>query len=261
MLQALFFGLLASSAFPIGVAIGLTWRPPRRVVAAIIAFGAGVLVSALSLELMDEALVTGRLPWTLGGFMLGAFVYVALDQTVDHFAKKSPRREGHEAAQVKRDAANIPETPEQFAVSGTAVLVGTALDGIPENAAIGVGLAAEQGPGLGLVLLGAVFLSNLPGAMTSTIGMRQAGRSVAYVLTAWGIVAVACVASVVVGYGLLSGMPAHWQGALLALAAGGIIAMLADTMFPDAFRTGGPWTAMATATGFALAVVLSRLAH
>lgn len=260
MVQALLYGLLASSAFPLGVAIGLLWRPPRRLLAVVIAFGAGVLVSALSFELMDEALETGTLGWTLGGFLLGAFVYIALDQTVDHFAKKSPRREGHEASQVKEDAARIPETREQATVSGTAVLVGTALDGIPENAAIGVGLAAEKGPGLGLVLLGAVFLSNLPGAMTSTIGMRQAGRSVRFVLVAWGLVAVACVASVVIGHGVLSGLPAHGQGALLALAAGGIIAMLADTMFPDAFRTGGPWTAMATAIGFALAVVLSRLA-
>ena len=143
-------------------------------------------------------------------------------------------------------------------MSGMAVLVGTALDGVPENAAIGNELAAERGPGLGFVLLGAVFLSNLPGAVSSTIGMRQEGRSPTYIIIAWTLVAAACVASCVAGYALLSGLPSAGQGFMLALAAGGILAMLADTMFPEAFQTGGPWVAAST-VGFATAFVLVYL--
>ena len=96
--------------------------------------------------------------------------------------------------------------------------------------------------------------------MSSTIGMKHEGRSATYILVAWGPVALACIASVIVGYELLAGMSDAFQSALLALAAGGILAMLSDTMFPDAFRTGGPWVATATATGFALAFLLSRYA-
>lgn len=257
--RAVLFGLAASSAFPLGVMLGLFWNPPRRVLASIIAFGAGVLVSALSFELMEEAFETGTPLWTIFGFMLGALIYIVLDQITDRWAaRSSPKREGTEPFQVEHPERK--ETSEQATVSGIAVLMGTALDGIPENAAIGVGIAAEEGPGLGIVLLGAVFLSNLPGAMSSTLGMKAEGRSTTYILVAWSLVALACIASVVVGFELLSGMSDTFQGALLALAAGGIIAMLSDTMFPDAFRTGGPWVAMATATGFALAFLLSRYA-
>jgi ZIP family zinc transporter len=256
MTQALLMGLLASSAFPIGVALGLFLRVPDRVLAIVVAFGAGVLVVALTVELMAESLEQGALIWSVAGLLAGALIYVVIDQGLERAAEESPRREGRDAEDVKPGAAAIPETPEQATISGLAVLAGTALDGIPENAAIGVGLAAEQGPQLGLVLLGAVFLSNLPGAMSSTVGMRREGRSVLFVVTAWALVAAACVGSTVAGYAWLSGLPPAGQGFLLALAAGGILAMLSDTMFPEAFRNGGPWVAMAATAGFAVAFLL-----
>ena len=140
-----------------------------------------------------------------------------------------------------------------------AVLVGTVLDGAPENAAIGIGLAAERGPSLGYVLLGAVFLSNLPGAIASTVGMKREGRSGLYIAVAWGLVAVACTGACVAGYALLSGLPLYWQSFILALAAGGILAMLADTMFPQAFENGGPWVAIAATVGFAAAFFLGEI--
>ena len=63
-----------------------------------------------------------------------------------------------------------------------------------------------------------------------------------------------------VGYALLSGLPAAWQALILALAAGRILAMLADTMFPEAFENGGPWVALAATGGFAAAFLLVELA-
>lgn len=140
-----------------------------------------------------------------------------------------------------------------------ALLAGTVLDGIPENAAIGISLHAE-GQALGVVLLAAVFLSNLPNTITSTVGMRQEGRSRAYIFTVWAIVAVACTLSAVAGYALLGGLPENLVAAMLALAAGSILAMLADTVFPEAFKNGGPVVAMATAVGFALALILAQVA-
>lgn len=261
MLTAFLYGLVASSGFVVGVAIGYLVDPPRRILAAIVAFGAGTLVSALSFELMAEAFETGTATWSLGGFMAGALIYVLLDQTIDHFAAKSPRRSGHEAEAVEPGAEKIPQTEHQAAVSGMALLAGTALDGIPENAAIGISLLTEDKAGLGLVLMFAVFLSNLPASVSSTVGMRAEGRSLSYILVAWGAVAVACVGSTVLGYALLGGLPGHLIGAMLALAAGGIIAMLADTMMPEAFQNGGPWVALATAVGFACAFTLSHYTH
>ena len=253
---ALLMGLIASSTFPIGVAIGLTLDIPRRVLAGIVAFGAGVLVVALTVELMMEAVEEGSLVWSLAGLLAGSFVYIAIDQALERAAERVPGREGRDPGEVDAPGEAKRETPEQATVSGLAVLVGTALDGVPENAAIGIGLASEKGPTLGFVLLGAVFLSNLPGAISSTIGMQHEGRSRTYIIVAWTLVGAACVASCVAGYALLSGLPPAGQGFMLALAAGGIMAMLADTMFPEAFQTGGPWVALASTVGFATAFVL-----
>jgi hypothetical protein len=72
-------------------------------------------------------------------------------------------------------------------------------------------------------------------------------------------VGVVCVLATVAGYALLGGLSPGWVSAILALAAGGILALLADTMFPEAFEHGGRWVALATAIGFACAFLLSEL--
>ena len=258
MLAATIYGVLASAGFLVGVAIGLVVSPPRRVVAAVIAFGSGVLVCALTFELMEDAFAEGDATFAIGGFLLGALIYVLADVALERMAAKSPRRTGRDPQDVVPGAARVPQTAEQATISGTALLIGAVLDGIPENAAIGVGLGAE-GQGLGLVLLGAVFLGNVPESISSAVGMRQEGRSRRYVLVVWGAVAIVCTLATVLGYALLGDLPREWVGALLALAAGGILAMLADTMMPEAFEHGGPFVAMATAVGFACAFMLSHL--
>ena len=258
MLTALLYGVLASSGLLAGAAIGLVMSPPRRLVAAVVAFGSGVLVSALTFELMEEAFAEGSPAFTIGGFLLGALIYVIADVILERMAARSPRREGRDAQDVVPGAQHIPQTETQAAVSGTALLVGAALDGIPENAAIGIGLAAD-GRGLALVLLGAVFLGNVPASMSSAVGMRDEGRSRTYVLAAWGSVALACTLATVLGFVLLAGLSPTLTSAMLALAAGSILAMLADTMMPEAFQNGGPLVALATAVGFACAFLLSHL--
>ncbi len=259
MLTAVLYGLLACSGFFVGVGIGLVVAPPRRLVAVIMAFGGGVLVSALTFDLMAEAEAEGNTAYVIAGFLTGALIYVLADVGLERMAAASPKREGRDPTDVKLNAAQIPETREQAAIGGTALLVGAVLDGIPENAAIGIGLGGE-GTGLGLVLLAAVFLGNVPESISSAVGMREEGRSRAYIVGVWGAVTVACVLATVAGYALLGGLFPDMVAAVLALAAGGILAMLADTMFPEAFAEGGPWVAMATAGGFAVAFLLSHAA-
>jgi ZIP family zinc transporter len=144
------------------------------------------------------------------------------------------------------------------ATTGLALLVGALLDGVPESAAIGLSLHAE-GRSLGIVLLAAVFLANVPESLGSTRAMREEGRSRGYIIGVWAGVGVACVLATMAGYALLAGLSPGWISAILALAAGGILALLADTMFPEAFEHGGRWVALATAVGFACAFLLSEL--
>jgi ZIP family zinc transporter len=116
-----------------------------------------------------------------------------------------------------------------------------------------------EGRGLGLVLLAAVFLANVPESLGSVGAMPEEGRSRGYIIGVWTTVGVVCVLATVAGYALLGGLSPGWVSAILALAAGGILALLADTMFPEAFEHGGRWVALATAVGFACAFLLSEL--
>jgi zinc transporter, ZIP family len=257
MATAVVYGLLASSSFVIGVLLGLVTSPPRRLVASIVAFGAGVLVSALTFDLMTEAFETGSTLYVIGGFLTGALIYVLADVGLERMAARSPKRKGRDPQDVVPGAGAKAETPEVAAATGLALLAGALLDGVPESAAIGLSLHAE-GSGLGLVLLAAVFLGNVPESLSSAASMKQEGRSRGYVVGAWGAVAVLCTLATIAGYALLGGLSQNMVSAILALAAGGILAMLADTMMPEAFKHGGPWVALATAVGFACALLLSE---
>jgi zinc transporter, ZIP family len=258
VLDAFVYGLLASSGLLVGGVIGLTLSPPRRVMAAVMAFGAGVLVSALTFDLMTEAFEGDGSPAAVViGFLLGALIYVLFDQLLDRLAAQSPKREGRHPQDVERSARGS-ESQGAVAISGMALLVGAIIDGIPENAALGVSLLASDSS-LGVVLLAAIFLANVPESISGAVGMRAEGRSRGYVFTVWAVATAGCTLAAVVGYAVLGGASDHLIAAILALAAGGILAMLADTMMPEAFENGGPFVAMATAVGFLLAALLTQL--
>jgi zinc transporter, ZIP family len=256
---ALIYGIAASSSFVVGVVLGLVAKPPRHLVASITAFGAGVLVSALTFDLMSEAFEKGSATYAIGGFLAGALVYVLFDVGLERMAARSPKRTGRHPQDVVPGAAARPESSQTATVAGFALLGGAVLDGIPESMALGLSLHVEGGRGLGLVLLAAIFLGNVPESLGSTAAMREEGRSGGYILAMWAAVALTCVIATLAGYALLGDLPAHWVSALLALAAGGILAMLADTMMPEAFEHGGPFVALATAVGFISALMLSEL--
>jgi zinc transporter, ZIP family len=248
VITAALYGLLASSGLLVGALIGMLTTPPRQLVAAVTAFGSGVLVSALSFDLMGEAFALGDPAFAIVGFLVGALLFVLADVVLERIAARAAQQE--EQTGDARDVAPA-------ATAGVALLIGAILDGISENTAIGISLAAD--PSLGLVLLAAVFLGNVPESLGSAVGMRHAGRSRRHIVTVWGSAALTCSLASVAGYALLGGLSANLTGALLALAAGGILAMLADTMMPEAFEDGGPVIAMATAGGFACAFLLSHL--
>jgi ZIP family zinc transporter len=258
MLRAALYGFPASSGLLNGMLVGLVSSPPRRLVASIVAFGCGILVSTLTFDLMEEAYEPGHPAFVVGGFLTGAVIYVATNAGLERLAARSPKREGRDPQDVVPLAAAVPETPSQAAASGTALLVGALLDGIPENAALGISLVAG-GRGLGLVLLAAIFLGNFPESIGSSVRMREEGRSRRYIALVWIVAALVCTLATVAGYLLLAGLPPNWTSAMLALAAGGILAMLADTMMPEAFQHGGAFVALATAVGFISALLLSQL--
>ncbi|MDB5697775.1 MAG: family zinc transporter [Alphaproteobacteria bacterium] len=247
-LQAGLWGLLSGSALVLGAIIG--WFVPlsRRIVAAIMAFGAGVLISALSFELMDEAWRSGGFIPVVGGFLGGAIAFTGFNHLL---AKRGARHRKRSDRDSRRQDGGAD------ADNGAALALGALLDGIPESIVIGVSLL--KGGAVGLVAVIAVFLSNIPEGLSSAAGMKKEGRSAMFVFGMWTAIALISAAAAWLGYVSFAGLPTGSVSAVQATAAGAILAMIVDTMVPEAFEGTHEFAGIIAVSGFLAAFVLSKL--
>ena len=244
-LQAGGWGLLAGSALLVGAAVGFLLPVPRQLVASIMGFGAGVLLSAVAFELVEEANEQGGMVPTVLGAVGGALAYTGCNIVL---ARRGARHR-------KRSGDQQPSEADQGG-SGTALALGALLDGIPESIVIGTSLLG--GGAVGAVTVAAVFISNVPEGLSSAAGMRNAGRSARYVFGLWGAIALISGLAAVAGYTLLGDAPVAALAAVTAVAAGAILAMVADTMIPEAFENAHLLIGLGTVAGFLVAFGLSH---
>jgi ZIP family zinc transporter len=245
-LQAGFWGFVAGAALLIGAAIAYFAHVPQRLTAAIMAFGSGVLISALSFELMNEAYRRGGVDSTTIGFLSGAVVYTTVNWFLSHQGAKHRKRSG----------GRQPSESEEGG-SGLAIAVGALLDGIPES--IVIGLSMLNGGVVSIAAVVAIFLSNVPEGLSSVAGMRKAGRSAGYIFGVWGGIAIASGVAAIIGYTVFQAFSPDVIAATTAIAAGAILAMLADTMIPEAFEEAHNFAGLITVAGFLAAFMLSKL--
>ncbi|MEU1207503.1 ZIP family zinc transporter [Nocardia sp. NPDC005825] len=240
------WGLLAGAALVMGAGLGYLVQVPAKLVATIMAFGSGVLLSAVSFELIDEAHARGGLVPTTVGALAGAVLYTGANSAL---ARRGARHR-------KRSGDQQPSEADQEG-SGTAIALGALLDGIPESMIIGVGIAS--GGAVSVATVAAVFISNIPEGLSSATGMRRAGRTPAYIFGLWGGIAVLSAAAAMLGFTLSDVLSASVLAAIIALAAGAILTMIADTMIPEAFENAHLVTGLVTVAGFLTAFALSTL--
>jgi len=241
-----FWGLVAGSALLAGAAAGVLIALSKKTIAYIMAFGSGVLISALSFDLMAGAYKRGGFDSTSAGFLGGAVIYSIANWLLSR----------HGAKDRKRSGGQQPSEKEQPG-SGMAIAVGALLDGIPES--IVIGLSLLHGHHVSKVAVIAIFLSNIPEGLTSAAGMRHAGRSAVYTFGVWGGIAFVLGVAAVAGNVLFSSASPEIIAATLALGAGAILAMVVNTMLPEAFEHTQHFSGLIAVSGFLLAFLLSKL--
>jgi ZIP family zinc transporter len=228
VLEAALWGLVGGLALLLGALITFVRRPSKMVVAYVMAFGAGVLISAVAYDLTAEAFELGGGDAVAIGLAAGALVYAGL------------------ASRIKGGDG------------GEGLALGALLDGVPESAAIGLTLTSG---GVSGAFVAAVFLSNLPESFSATSEFEEAGRSRRWIVIVWVVIALVCAASAAIGYELLGGGSEDLQAAVKAFAGGAILTMLATEMIPTAYEDGDRSLSigLVTVLGFALAAYLTAL--
>ena len=244
-LQAGLWGLFAGGALVLGASIGYAVKLPQKIIAGIMAFGSGVLISALSFELMGEAYHQAGLIPTAIGFFAGAIMYSGANGLLSRMGAKHRKRSSGQPSE------------DDVEGSGSAIAVGALLDGIPES--ITIGLTMLAGGGVSVATVAAIFISNIPEGLSSAAGMKTAGRSASYVFGIWTVIALLSGLAALAGYSVFENLSVEVRAATTAVAAGAILSMLTETMIPEAFEGTHDWAGLIACAGFVCAFALSML--
>lgn len=259
MLEATLWGLLGASSLLVGAVLATIGPVHRWLVARhewrlglLMAFGAGVLVSAVAYELVEEAVTASASGIAVGaGLVAGSIAFFVGDEAIERLGDRGrlERRGGGGASGGAGEGADGEDGG-----GPVAILLGTVLDGIPESVVVGISLL--EGGTVSVAVLAAVFLSNVPEAISSTPGLVARFGTVR-TMTIWTVVVLASGLAAGIGYAALGDAPPSLIAAIQAFAAGAILVMLADEMIPGAHHKGHTAAGLATALGFAVAAALS----
>ena len=241
---ALALGAVSFVGLLVGAIVGLFSRMPHRPIAMSMSVGAGLVLAGVSLKVAADAIeAAGPIAAALS-LLIGATVFSATNALLSRFG----------AAQRKRCGDCVQQPAEsQLPGSGVAIALGNALDAVPEAMVLGIAL---HDPVVPLALVIAFSIGNLPVAVSSTAGMRTAGRSYTYIILLWGSIAIGGAGAIVAGYVGFDSLSGSWPPRLQAFGAGALLAMTAETMIPEAFHNSPRFSGLLAAFGFGLLLLV-----
>jgi zinc transporter, ZIP family len=238
---ALGWGALAASSLVVGALLAFARHWPHQQLGYVLAFGAGALISAVSYELVQEGIDVGGGGSVAIGLAAGAFAYYFADGAVG-------RRFSAGRGMPGRMQGSAP---------GPALALGAFLDGIPEQLVLGITVASGQGVGIGLLV--AIYVSNLPESIGSSSEMERTGTEHRTILRLWIAVAAVCVLSTMIGYAIADSASDELRAGISGFAAGALLVLLIDSLIPEATRQAGRTAGLVTTLGFAVAAGLSTV--
>jgi ZIP family zinc transporter len=247
-IQAGLWGIIGSFALVIGSFFGYKFNIPKKVIATITAFSAGILISTVCFELLFEAYTYGGFPSTVYGFILGVVLFTVIDIIVNHFNFKFHRNKYN---YLNKSYFN------KYQIQSFLTVAGVLLDSIPESFAIGLVLIIG-GP-ISMALIIAVAIANLFEGASGSTNMKLGGWSQKSIFLVWISVIILTAISAMSGYSIFSHTDHHILSGALAIAAGALLSMIADVMLPEAYIETHEFTGLIMSIGFLLSFVLSHI--
>jgi len=229
LLKAFGLGTLAQSSLLVAGLIVCWIKVPTQVVGILAGFGAGAMISAIAFDLVPEAQVHIDLWQTVVWMLIGVAIFLLGDRLVD----------------------------KRFGSGGTAgamgIVLGSVVDGVPESAIFGIQIGT--GATISASFLAAVFVSNIPQAIAPSADLAASGWGPRKLGTLWLGVVLACGVAAALGYLATVELAEAYGDRAAALAAGGLLAMLTNSLMPFAYERGKEWAGAATVVGFCLTLL------
>jgi ZIP family zinc transporter len=228
LLEALGLGLLGASSLLLAGLFACWVEVPARLVGIMAGFGAGALIAAISFDLIPEAAEQLE-HWQFSLWMLiGVAVFLLADRFVE----------------MRFGEAGVG--------GAMGIVVGSVVDGVPESIIFGIQVGTAFP--ISLSFLAAVFISNIPQSIAPSADLSAAGWSAKRVGILWFWVVLACGVAAGLGYLATTAASDVQGGRAAALAAGGLLAMLTNSLMPFAFERGKALAGAATALGFCMSL-------
>lgn len=254
MLGAALYAAIAQSALIVGAL--LVWKFPRFTnpvyVGVIMAFGAGAIISAVSIDLVSVSYELAGAEWTALGLAIGSLGYYGIIKWLE--SANTTEKPGEPIAEAAET-----ETHEVHGASKTEarnLFIGMIVDGIPESISIGLTIHTV-GRAVSAALVGSVFIAGLPEAIGVAAALLAGGVPMRKVLFRFGIVVAIGAIAGAVGYQALVNVSHDIIAVIQSIAAGALLVVVVNEMIPIAVRGSKRWAGPLAAAGFVFSAIMT----